>query len=284
MIPQTIHQMFIPPHTGGENGMGDDVRAHGAEWDRRHPHYHRRVWSLAEFLSLCESIGRSDVAGAVRACRLPAMQTDIARLLILREFGGFWADLKLYPLASFLDSLRSPSILFAEHFQNEGWHPGMPCSAFLASEAHHKFFDTALSAALRTVDDRSPHVVTVGGPAAIEAAITEHFGDSFSERGYMIPHDMFWGVLVGSGSASYNGADNSLHWSNRQGREPLYVWDEVQEDRPVSREEIVLAYRLLLGRRPSETEVSLWRDVRSLEALRATCLRSDEFRASLQMG
>lgn len=223
MIPRTIHQMFINPHDGGAEGIGVDVNTQCAEWGRLHPHYQHKMWSLQEFLHLCSSAARRDVADAVRLCRLPAMQADIARLLILREFGGFWADLKLYPLRPFLDAVRSASILFAEHFVKEGWHPGLPCTAFMGAPPRHEFFDTALSIALRRVGERTPHAFGVAGPAAIEHAITQHFGAARHTLGLMLPHSATWGRLFGVGGGSYNGPDDRMHWSRRQESEPVYV-------------------------------------------------------------
>jgi SAM-dependent methyltransferase len=49
----------------------------------------------------------------------------------------------------------------------------------------------------------------------------------------------------------------------------------------VSREDIVLAYRLLLGREPSERETALWTRVPSISELRKIFISSNEFQAKI---
>ncbi len=221
MIPRLIHQMFINPTDGGAAGLEDVVLRQCAEWKRHHPDYEYRLWSLSDFLSLCTTLDRLDVANAVQICRFPAMQADIARLLIMRSYGGFWADLKLYPLQPFLDILREDSLVLAEHFKNPGWHPGLPCSAFLAAEPGHAFFDTALSQALAKVSARHPRTFEVAGPAALEAALKLHL--SRNPGGVrMLPEKHTWGKIFNVGAGSYNGPSDEFHWSRREQREMPY--------------------------------------------------------------
>ena len=230
MIPSVIHQMFVNPHTGGAGGLNQDVRTQCAEWQRRHPSYDYRMWTLPDFLALCAQESRSDVADAVLSCRFPAMQVDIARLLILKTFGGFWADLKMYPLCAFLDGLRGHPLVLAEHFIKAGWKPGLPCSAFLGAEPGHAFFETALALAVRRVAERTPQTFRVAGPAALQEAVWQHFTRHDAARDFymlpefhMLPQSQTWDKWFKVGSGSYNDKDDKLHWSQRERAESPYA-------------------------------------------------------------
>lgn len=219
MIPALIHQMFINPFDGSLDGLNDDVRRQCHLWMEHHPGYRYRMWGLQEFLRLCLRESRADVADTVLACRFPAMQADIARLLILKTFGGFWADLKMIPLQPFLESLREHELVLAEHFIKEGWHPGLPCSAFLGAQSGHDFFDAALDLAMRRVAERTPQTFRVAGPAALEECLS----DPRYRHLHILPQSETWGKLFDVGSGSYNHGQDSLHWSRRELRESPYV-------------------------------------------------------------
>jgi hypothetical protein len=213
------------------------------------------------------------------------MQVDIARLLIMKVHGGFWADLKLYPVASFLDPLRSHRLVLAEHFVKDGWYPGLPCSAFLGAEPGHAFFDTALSLALASVNERAPHTFGVAGPAALKQALTAHFPcDPNANQApgfYMLPHTETWDKMFKVGSGSYNGDGNNLHWSQREQQETPYKSSTPEVQPAVTAQDIVAGYQFMLGRKPNEREINMWLPIKSIEALRRDFLKSDEFRSSI---
>jgi len=198
------------------------------------------------------------------------MQVDIARLLILKVCGGFWLDLKMYPVCSFLDSLREYPLVLAEHFVKPGWYPGLPCSAFLGAVPGHPFFDTVISLALENVKQRAPHTFAVAGPAALDLAVKKQLPSDL----HMLPHTDTWEKLFKVGSGSYN--NGGLHWSEREQKEPLYVEAET-ERKTVTRQEIIDGYVFLLGRHPNETEISMWQHVKSVDILRQDFFKSDEF-------
>jgi tetratricopeptide (TPR) repeat protein len=236
MIPRVIHQMFVNPEDGGSGGLKDDVLQQCKSWRECHPHYSYKMWDLDEFYRLCESSNRLDIKQTVSVCRFPAMQVDIARLFILKIFGGFWADLKMYTIVPFLDDLRNHRLLFAEHFVKEGWRPGLPCSAFLGAEPGQAFFDAALVHAQARVAARTGETFLVAGPAALEKIIATQFPDGPGippdESYYMLDHSLTWDKLFGVGSGSYNHAKESLHWSVRERREPAYADRQCEPPQP----------------------------------------------------
>ena len=286
LVPRIIHQMFISPIDGSGAGLSADVLNQCKTWLTLHPDYEYRMWTLEEFLDLCAKEDRQDVASAVLMCRFPAMQVDIARLLILKTCGGFWADLKLYPRTSFLNSMRDHQLSLAEHFVNDGWHPGLPSSAYLGAVPSHAFFDTALSQALDAVKARAPQTFGVAGPAALERALATYFLPAHNlvttNDFCLIPHDAAWGHLFDVGSGSYNREDNTLHWSQREQKESLYVDTKYKSSEYVTKEEVITSYRLLLGRIPGDSEIAMWASAKSIEVLRGEFFRSDEFRNSIK--
>lgn len=225
MIPKLIHQMFVPPAEDPGRGLDADILAQCDAWRTLHPGFRHRLWNLPMLRGLCVVHDLMPVFDAIQLCRFPAMQADLARLAILSALGGFWADLRLVPQRGFLPALSGHRLVLAEHFVNDSWVPGLPCSAFIGAEPGHPFLHAAIQNALARVRMREPRTLEVAGPGALHQLLrrmrnSEALGEGF----HLLRQDEAWGVLFANGSSSYNrGHTGDLHWSLRERHESPYL-------------------------------------------------------------
>jgi hypothetical protein len=154
------------------------------------------------------------------------MKADIARLLLLQEFGGIWADLRLKPNAPHPNHLLQYESVVVEHFPKPDLpNPnGLLNNTFISAEARHQMISNALRLAVENVFRRhGSSVFAITGPSNLLIARNSYLLE-FSERSpnnYMLDHKSSWGVLWDYGFGSYN--SKAMHWSIRQKNESPYL-------------------------------------------------------------
>jgi mannosyltransferase OCH1-like enzyme len=224
-----VHLFWTPPQ-GHCPAPPENIARHISEWQRLHPAYLVHVWSLDEIRALADQIKDIPVWESVHACRFEAMQSDIARLAILHELGGFYSDLKNLPLQPFLDHLVDcKSAVVPEHQPTIEHYQRRPSNSFLAAPPRHDFIRMYLDLACTNVANRlAGSVIDVTGNSVLQLAM-EQFRSFWRRDLYFVPSVVVWGPKGGSGgwmrrtSASYNKQDLTAHWSIRQKHEPMYV-------------------------------------------------------------
>jgi hypothetical protein len=158
LIPTIIHQLWIDPSGGESGGIAPDVERQSLKWRSRFPTYLYRLWSLEEVLALADldpALG-DRARAAIGSLRFPAAQADVARLILLRRFGGFWVDLKLSPCSAFLPALLDFDLVLTEHFpQPHRPQPnGLLINSFIGSERNTQFIERVLQRVLLNVENR----------------------------------------------------------------------------------------------------------------------------------
>ena len=164
MIPKTIHQLWIDPNAESFPEKGTraepppDIELRCTKWRLLHPSFIYRLWSLE---GVSEVIEHDDALGvrallAMRSLRFPAAKADIARLILLRSFGGFWVDLKLEPRVPFLNALVDFDLVLTEHFpQYHRPDPnGFLVNGFIGSDRQTSFLDHVLERVTTNVEKR----------------------------------------------------------------------------------------------------------------------------------
>ncbi|ALG75603.1 hypothetical protein VY88_28910 [Azospirillum thiophilum] len=195
-IPRLIHQTWktrdVPP----------EFLALQRSWTGRNPGFAYRFWTD-------EDIGR--FVAEEHPALLPVFQgyadpiarIDLARYLILRRFGGVYADLDLECLRPVDGLLESRSFLVGQEPEEHGRlakaaERGLPrilCPSFLASVPGHPFWDHLLS---RLVEARHcPDVLDATGPFLLTRAHATYEGEGrvtvlAPERLYPVTKDDCW--------------------------------------------------------------------------------------------
>lgn len=196
------------------------------KWRSLYPTYLYRLWSLEEVLAIGDDDhALGDRARAVmQSLRFPAAQADVARLILLRTFGGFGVDLKLVPYSTFLTPLLDFDLVLTEHFpQFHRREPnGFLAGSFIGSDRYTEFMDRVLRKVLLNVEERiQSSIFDVTGPMNLLKVKAEMIKFPGAIGKYIVlAHTDTWGKLFGLGTAPYN--DNGMHWSVRERREPIY--------------------------------------------------------------
>jgi mannosyltransferase OCH1-like enzyme len=233
VIPRLIHQLWIDPAERDDRGrappagMPAAIERRCTQWRLLDPAFHYRLWSLEEVESAAagdDAIGGRACA-ALRCLRIPAAQADVARLLLLRMFGGFWVDLKLVPGPPFLSSLEDLDLVLTEHFpQVHRPEPkGFLAGSFIGSDRNTAFIDSVLRRVLDKIERRvQASIFDLTGPRnLLEVQIDMMRTPEALGRYTVLPYTETWKKLFSLGAAPYN--DNGMHWSIRERREPIYV-------------------------------------------------------------
>jgi hypothetical protein len=172
MIPRTLHQTWkdeaIPPVFS--NYM--------ASWKRLHPGWEFKFWTdadLAEFVdSRCP-----EYSNLYHAYPQPIMRADLGRYLLLREFGGVYADIDAEAVASFETLLESEVPIFAyepqshaalEFIRSRGLR-SVVSNAIILSPASHPFWDHLLKLIQRCRYASNPLDAT--GPLLLTASVEQ---------------------------------------------------------------------------------------------------------------
>lgn len=216
-MPPFFHQLWIPPEG---RALPDDVKQNMTAWRTLDRKFTQRLWSLSEVTRICHVDKMPRAARAIAACRFPSMQADIARLVLLLVYGGFWIDLKLSPLRPFLAELAHHDLVLTEHFTK----PDLPdptghlSNSFLGALPGHPVVAQALEAVIGNIERRqggSIYQVT-GAPNLMVA-----YQALQPERTRLLAHHEAWDLLFKIKGGSYNGAAG--HWSIREKTESPYI-------------------------------------------------------------
>ncbi|HEY5225673.1 MAG TPA: glycosyltransferase [Methylovirgula sp.] len=187
MIPRLIHQIWK------DRVVPDAVSAYVDTWRRLHPDWQYRLWTDADLAELVDS-RFPEYRDIYHGYPLPIMRADFGRYLVLKAFGGIYADLDAEALAPFEPLLNSGVPVFAEeppsHTQLEFvWRRGfarLVSNAVIASPPDHPFWDYFLNllrrcrAASNPLDATGPFVLT----AAIDSA-------PLAEKPQVLPAEVF---------------------------------------------------------------------------------------------
>lgn len=172
MIPRILHQ------TWKDAAVPAAYSKYMESWKRLHPGWDFKFWTdadLAEFVdSRC-----SDYSDLFHSYPKPIMRVDLGRYLILREFGGVYADIDTEALASITPLLDSDSPMFAYEPRSHGGNDfirsrgfrSIVSNAVILSPAGHAFWDFLLRLIRRCRSAHNPLDAT--GPVALTAAIEQ---------------------------------------------------------------------------------------------------------------
>ncbi len=82
MIPRRVHLFWSDPRQG-QAPLPDDVAHNVHAWRRTFPDFEVTVWMRDELRELLVDFHGSPASDALRICRFPNVQSDIARLALL---------------------------------------------------------------------------------------------------------------------------------------------------------------------------------------------------------
>jgi mannosyltransferase OCH1-like enzyme len=197
MIPKIIHHVWIDPRdqAANESTIPSEIQDNLLSWRMLEVGYRQKVWLLVDILNLCEDQKKPQVVQAILACRRPSMQADIARLLLLYIFGGFWVDLKLHLNYRFLDRFIDNDLILCENFPKDDLlvPNGRLSGNFIGAVPGNVVIIEALASAVSNVNNqmREPMYHETGANN-LEVALhsTKNAGEYF-----MLPHQTAWGYL-----------------------------------------------------------------------------------------
>lgn len=169
MIPPILHQ------TWRDTSIPPAFRAYAESWKRLHPDWQFKLWSDADLAAFVHSRYPA-LAPQFEAYPAPVMRADLGRYLILREFGGVYADLDAEAVACF-DPLREAGLpIFAyepashaslEFVRRRGFQ-NIVSNAVILSPPGHPFWDHLLGLVSRCRHAANPLDAT--GPFVLTAA------------------------------------------------------------------------------------------------------------------
>lgn len=222
MIPKLIHHVWIDANCQPSKiqSIPEEERENILSWANIEINYRQKIWSIDEIINFCQKKKFLDISRAIRSCRFPSMQADIARLVCLQFFGGFWVDLKLHLNHRFLDRLADYDLVLTEHFPKEDLPDptGHISNSFIGAAPGNPVIAKALKFAVENVNNRMRgSVYHVTGATNLMNAIKE-----VPERGefFLLSHQTTWSYLFTIHGGSYNGVN--MHWSLREKRECPY--------------------------------------------------------------
>jgi hypothetical protein len=170
MIPHILHQTWknkVIPITFSK---------YAESWKRFYPGWTFKLWTDAELAEFVDS-RCSEFSNLFHSYPLPIMRADLGRYLLLREFGGIYADLDAEAVANAHSLLQSEVPIFAyepqshaalEFIQRRGFR-SVVSNAVIFSPAGHAFWDRLLR---RIYDCRSAtNPLDATGPFILSCAI-----------------------------------------------------------------------------------------------------------------
>lgn len=175
MIPRLIHQLWkstdVPP----------GCRHWVASWQRLNPSYRYRLWTNSDLERLLEQEFPAwrEIFWGYRdnICRI-----DLARCLILKRYGGIYADLDFECLRPQDELLHGRSLVLglepdshAERYQEvRPGLSGIACNAWMASTPEHPFWDHLLACMRQSA--RADEVLDATGPFVLTQALESYAG------------------------------------------------------------------------------------------------------------
>jgi len=173
LIPRIVHQ------TWKDRDVPKRFSKYMASWRKIHPDWEFKFWTDADLAEVVAA-RYPEYREMYLAYPKPIMRADLGRYLVLREFGGIYADVDAEALASFEPLLDSPAPIFAfeppshadgEWVRSRGFQ-SIISNAVMLSPAGHPFWDHMLSRirecrhATNPLDATGPFLLT----AAVELA------------------------------------------------------------------------------------------------------------------
>ncbi|MGQ9365932.1 glycosyltransferase [Azospirillum sp. A39] len=175
MIPRIIHQLWKGPD------VPDRFRAFQDGWRRHHPDWDYRLWTDADIAAFVAG-AFPDLLGVFEGYAQPICRADLARYLILKRFGGLYADLDfecLKPVdgliagASLAIGLEPESHLALGKAAARGMSKIL-CPSLIASAPEHGFWDHVLSHVRRHAGEAD--VLDATGPFLLTRAFDDYRG------------------------------------------------------------------------------------------------------------
>jgi Anp1/Glycosyltransferase sugar-binding region containing DXD motif len=172
MIPQILHQ------TWKDTAVPIAFSKYMESWKRFHPGWDFRFWTDADLAELVES-RCPECSNLFHSYPMPIMRTDLGRYLILREFGGVYADIDAEAMASISPLLESEVPIFAyeprshaalEFIRSRGFR-SIVSNAVILSPAGHPFWDHLLRLMHRCRFAHNP--LDASGPFVLTAAVEQ---------------------------------------------------------------------------------------------------------------
>ncbi len=222
-IPKIIHQLWISPNN---QDIPDDIKENILSWEITHPDYIRMMWSLPSLSPLLEDFYGLNLLESINACRFPAMQSDIIRLALIYEYGGFWIDLKLQGIQSFVsDLIEYDKIILVENWFEKTpakYHPRL-LNGFLGAPEKNKYVWMWLKNAIQNIKQRKNRGVFGLTGAGVMMRLMDELNNLDIECDYyLIKHNVLWNIAIKRSGGSYN--DNNQHWSIRQKAESPFIF------------------------------------------------------------
>jgi len=184
-IPKIIHQSWktvLFPET---------VREYVKSWHRLHrpPKWQYRVWTDGDCRELVR-LAMPSFLPVYDAYETQILRADASRYLILKVYGGIYADLDFEALKPLDDLIANRSlVLGVEPFAHSVVMykiPRLACNAIMASIPNHAFWNT-LFYELKRRSSVKGISISATGPRALEAALTEYENLVNSSRGTGLP-------------------------------------------------------------------------------------------------
>ena len=190
------------------------------QWRSRHPDWcYRRYDRTSAAAFIAEHYG-PELRDAFLDIRLPAMQADVFRIAALQVQAGVWIDAAtrcLQPLDHWLNR-RQPLLLLRRAHQQ---HPKIWNGLIHAADPHHPLLQQAWQRIAAVLLARGgKKVYRDFGPGVLRQLLAT--GDGALQAGLeVVPETDLKDQLVIGSSSEILGSDQ--HWSQRQGRESLYL-------------------------------------------------------------
>lgn len=219
-IPKIIHLFWTSDTI---EYLPEDIQKNLQSWHDTHPGFIIAPWSLRSLTSLLKDFHGLNLLDSINACKFPAMQSDIIRLALVYEFGGFWSDLKNFALQPFINNLLSYNeLVLTEHWPLETKSKFEPhlLNGFFGAPEKNKYIWMWLKRAHDNTQQRKKKGVfgLTGAGVIMNILNTESTSDY-----HLIKHTEIWNVCIKRKGGSYN--DNKQHWSIRQKNESPFLTD-----------------------------------------------------------
>lgn len=220
-IPKIIHQFWTNPNI---EYIPQDIRINMNSWEDTHPDFIKITWSLSNLSKLLKDFHGLNLLESINNCRFPAMQSDIVRLAVIYEYGGFWNDLKNYAIKPFINEL----IPYNQLILSEHWPIKTPVkqnphllNSFLGAPQNNEYIWQWIENAHNNIKEKKDFgVVRLTGAGVIMEIINQHEKLEKPCHYHLLKQQELWNILIKRKGGSYN--DNNQHWSVRQKSESMY--------------------------------------------------------------
>ncbi|WP_062362589.1 glycosyltransferase [Vreelandella aquamarina] len=154
-------------------------------------------------------------------CRIPAMRSDLFRLMYLYVNGGIYIDVKFTPKSlppdDILEKLMCVDMVLCR------WFHGRIVNGFFAARKNSYMLNSLLDAALSNILNKSgSNIFSITGPGMWAKEIS---GFVESEDYFVVEHDEVFKNYLNKRKFLLSGRGGGDHWSERQKKEPLYYSD-----------------------------------------------------------